>query len=82
MGRSMYTSTIITHNPKYLDQFSTILLETFTTWLIFQDDQNKGQQPYVPIETTHYPKYLDKFLMILLETFTRGVRGNYPMFLP
>ena len=38
-----------------------------------QDNQNKGQQPYVLIKTTHYLKYLDQFLLVLLETFTMGL---------
>ena len=38
-----------------------------------QDNQNKGQQPYVLIKTTHYLKYHDQFLMVLLETFTMGL---------
>ena len=36
MGGCMYVLTIITHNPKYLDQFLTVLLETFTTGLARQ----------------------------------------------
>ena len=36
-----------THTPKYLDQFLMVLLETFTTELVFLDNQKKGQQPYV-----------------------------------
>ena len=34
-GSQPYVSTIITHNPKYLDQFWMVLHETFTTGLIF-----------------------------------------------
>ena len=41
--------------------------------LFLQDNRNKGQQPYVPIETTHNPKYLDQFLTVLLKTFTTGL---------
>ena len=42
MGRSMYVLTIITHNPKYLDQFLTVLLETFTTGLVFVRQLKQG----------------------------------------
>ena len=34
-GSQPYVSTIITHNPKYLNQFWMVLCETFTTGLIF-----------------------------------------------
>ena len=30
------------HTPKYLDQFLTVLLATFITGLILQDNQKKG----------------------------------------
>ena len=42
MGRCMYVLTIITHNPKYLDQFLIVLLETFTTWLVFARQLKQG----------------------------------------
>ena len=42
MGRCMYVLTIITHNPKYLDQFLIVLLETFTTGLIFARQSKQG----------------------------------------
>ena len=50
-----------------------VLLETFTTGLLFAINQNKGSQPYVSTRTTHTPKYLDQFLMVLFETFTTGL---------
>ena len=34
-GSQPYVSTIITQNPKYLDQFWMVLHETFTTGLVF-----------------------------------------------
>ena len=54
------TIITITHNPKYLDQFLTVLLETFTTVLVFAElvkifrimcsfDQNIGLLPLVLI---------------------------------
>ena len=73
MGRCMYVLTIITHNPKYLDQFLMVLLKTLTTGLVFVRQSKQTQQPYVLIETTHYPKYLDQFLTVLLKTFTTGL---------
>ena len=36
-----YVLTIITHNPKYLDQFLTVLLETFTG-LVFARQSKQG----------------------------------------
>ena len=30
--------------------------------LIFQDDRNKGSQPYVPSKTAHFHQYLSQFL--------------------
>ena len=42
MGRCMYVLTIITNNPKYLDQFLMVLLETFTTGLIFARQLKQG----------------------------------------
>ena len=41
-GSQPYVSTIITHNPKYLDQFLMVLLETFTTGLIFVTQLKQG----------------------------------------
>ena len=34
-GSQPYVSIIITHDPKYLDQFWMVLHETFTTGLVF-----------------------------------------------
>ena len=34
--------TIITHYPKYLEQFLMVLLETFTTGLIFARQSKQG----------------------------------------
>ena len=56
-GSQPYVSTIITHNPKYLDQFWIVLHETFTTGLIFVRQskqlcnygQNIGLLPHVSI---------------------------------
>ena len=42
MGRCMYVLTIITHNPKYLDQFLMVLLETFITGLTFVRQSKQG----------------------------------------
>ena len=64
-------STIITHNPKYLDQFWMVLHETFTTGLVFVRQSKQG--PYVLTIITHNPKYLDQFWMVLHETFTTGL---------
>ena len=41
-GSQPYVSTIITHNPKYLDQFLIVLLETFTTGLVFVRQSKQG----------------------------------------
>ena len=45
MGRCTYVLTIIIHNPKYFGQFLMVLLETFTTGLIFV----RQLLPLVPI---------------------------------
>ena len=66
-GSQPYVLTIITHNPKYLDKFLIVLLETF-----LRDNRNEGSQPYVLTIITHNPKYLDQFL-VLLETFQVGL---------
>ena len=42
---------------QYLDQFLMDSFQIFIAGVIFQDNQNKGQQP----KTEHYPKYLDNF---------------------
>ena len=42
MGGCMYVLTIITHNPKYLDKFLVVLLETFTTELVFARQLKQG----------------------------------------
>ena len=39
---SPHVSTIITHNPKYLDQFWMVLRETFTTGLVFARQLKQG----------------------------------------
>ena len=44
MGGCMYVLTIITHNPKYLDQFLTVLLETYTTGLVFARQSKQDNQ--------------------------------------
>ena len=44
-GSQPYVLTIITHNPKYLDQFCMVLHETFTQGSFLQDDWNKGHNP-------------------------------------
>ena len=41
-GSQPYVSTIITHNPKYLDQLWMVLHKTFTTWLIFVRQLKQG----------------------------------------
>ena len=41
-GSQPYVSIIITHNPKYLDQFWMVLHETFTTGLIFARRSKQG----------------------------------------
>ena len=41
-GSQPYISIIITHNPKYLDQFWMVLCETFTTWLVFVGQSKQG----------------------------------------
>ena len=41
-GSQPYVSTIIIHNPKYLDQFWMVLHETFTTGLIFVRQSKQG----------------------------------------
>ena len=45
-----YLNGFTRYSPKYLDQFLTVLLETFTTGLVF-GKQNKGPQPYVLTRT-------------------------------
>ena len=50
-----------------------VLLETFTTGLVFARHLTQEQQPYVLIEITHCLKYLDQFLTVLLETFPIGL---------
>ena len=41
-GVTTLCSTIITHNPKYLDQFWIVLHETFTTGLVFARQSKQG----------------------------------------
>ena len=41
-GSQPYVLSIITHNPKYLDQFLIVLLETFTTGLVFVRQLKQG----------------------------------------
>ena len=41
-GSQPYVLTIITHNPKYLDQFWMVLRETFTTGLVFARQSKQG----------------------------------------
>ena len=41
-GSQPYVLTIITHNPKYLDQFLIVLLETFTTGLVVARQSKQG----------------------------------------
>ena len=41
-GSQPYVSTIITHNPKYLNQFWMVLHETFTTGFIFARQLKQG----------------------------------------
>ena len=41
-GSEPYVLTIITHNPKYLNQFWMVLHETFTTWLVFARQSKQG----------------------------------------
>ena len=69
----MYVLTIITHNPKYLDQFLIVLLETFTTGLVFARQSKQRVLTLFSTIITHNPKYLDQFLIALLETFTTGL---------
>ena len=40
--QSKQGGNIITHNPKYLDQFCMVLHETFTTGLIFGGQSKQG----------------------------------------
>ena len=42
MGGYVYVLTIITYHPKYLDEFLTVLLETFTTGLVFARQLKQG----------------------------------------
>ena len=42
MGRCMYVLIKTTHYPKYLNQFLTVLLETFTTGLVFARRLKQG----------------------------------------
>ena len=65
--------TAITHTPKYLDHFLTILLETFTTRHVFARQLKQGLQPYVSTAITHTPKYLDQFLMVCLKPSQQGL---------
>ena len=39
--------------------------------LIFQDNHNKGSQPYNLSKTAHFHQYLCQFLMDCLQTFTK-----------
>ena len=41
-GSQPYVSIIITHNPKYLNQFWMVLHETFTTGLVFARQSKQG----------------------------------------
>ena len=41
-GSQNYVSIIITHNPKYLNQFWMVLHETFTMWLVFVRQSKQG----------------------------------------
>ena len=41
-GSQPYGLIIITHNPKYLDQFCMVLHETFTTGLIYARRSKEG----------------------------------------
>ena len=41
-GSQPYVLTIITHYPKYLDQFLIVLHETFTTGLVFARQLKQG----------------------------------------
>ena len=41
-GSQPYVLIIITHNPKYLDQFWMVLHETFTTGLVFARRSKQG----------------------------------------
>ena len=41
-GSQPYVLIIITHNPKYLDQFWMVLYETFTTGLVFVRRSKQG----------------------------------------
>ena len=72
-GSQPYVSIIITHNPKYLDQFWMVLHETFTTGLVFARQSKQGSQPYVLTIITHNSKYLNQFLIVLCETFTSAM---------
>ena len=49
-GSQPYVLTVITHNPKYLDQFWMVYMKLSQQGSFLRDDRNKGSQPYVLTE--------------------------------